>query len=72
MREQTYRLDATREHINYSKLKLNPLLEQKKDLHIASDQMIEDFSNGNRIVKVYRQVKMYIDNPLNPVLYNTK
>jgi hypothetical protein len=38
----------------------------------AYNQLIEDISKGERRMKVYRQMKMYNDATLNPVLYGQK
>lgn len=55
-----------------NKLKLSTLLIQRADLSLAIDQLLEDLANGDRIMKVYRQMKMYNDPDLNPVLYSRK
>ncbi len=52
--------------------KLAILNIQKEDLSLAIDQLMEDLANGERLVKVYRQMKMYNDPELNPVLYKKK
>jgi hypothetical protein len=70
MEEQTQRKDATQEHINRCKEKLALLKEQKHDMQLAFDELMEDLRTGERRFKVYRQVKMYNDSSLNPVLYN--
>ena len=49
--------------------KLDVLLEQKKDLSEAIDQLIFDIENGKVKMKVYKQMKMYNDESLNPILY---
>lgn len=72
MKEQTERTDASPEHIAKCEAKLNVLLEQKMDMHMAFDQLMEDIGNGNRKMKVYRQMKMYNDASLNPMLYQKK
>jgi ribosome-associated translation inhibitor RaiA len=48
------------------------LMEQKNDMQLAFDEMMEDISSGVRKFKVYRQMKMYNDASLNPALYGTK
>lgn len=48
------------------------LLEQQKDLSTAIDQLLDDFEHGRKYMKVYRQMKMYNDPALNPVLYQKK
>lgn len=49
--------------------KYSLLLTQKNDLISAIEQLMKDVANGKRYYKVYRQVKMYNDPSLNPVLY---
>ena len=72
MKEQTERTDASAEHIQRCILKLNILMEQKSDMRLAFDEMIEDIGSGSRRFKVYRQMKMYNDASLNPMLYGNK
>ena len=72
MKEQTERTDASQEHIAKCEAKLNVLLEQKTDMHMAFDQLMEDIKNGDRKMKIYRQMKMYNDASLNPMLYQKK
>lgn len=52
--------------------KLATLEEQKADLCAAIDQLLADLAAGKRRAKVYRQMKMYNDPKLNPVLYQKK
>ena len=49
--------------------KLSILLEQKRDLILAIDQLLADIEAGRKYMKVYKQMKMYNDPELNPVLY---
>ncbi len=69
MEEQTRRSDASPEHIARCESRLALLNEQKSDMRTAFDELMEDIANGTRRFKVYRQVKMYNDPSLNPVLY---
>ena len=71
MKEQTERKDATAQHLAKCREKLMVLEEQKEDMRKAFDELIEDISNGKRRFKVYRQMKMYNDATLNPMLYNS-
>ena len=48
------------------------LLEQRADLSLAIDQLLEDIAAGRKYMKVYRQMKMYNDPATNPVLYGRK
>lgn len=72
MKEQTGRKDADAAHIARCTAKLNVLLEQKEDMKHAFDELIEDIGSGVRRFKVYRQMKMYNDTSLNPMLYSQK
>ena len=72
MKEQVDRADATPEHRQLCQNKLNVLLEQKKDLSTAIDQLIADIEAGRKYMKVYKQMKMYNDPSTNPVLYGKK
>ncbi len=72
MQEQAERDDATAEHRQLCKAKLDVLLEQQKDLSTAIDQLLEDIEAGSKYMKVYRQMKMYNDPATNPVLYKVK
>ena len=47
-------------------------MEQKTDLSIAIDQLLTDMAAGKKYMKVYKQMKMYNDESLNPVLYQNK
>jgi hypothetical protein len=72
MQEEATRLDASPEHRAKCSEKLNVLLEQKKDLSTAIDDLLTDIENGDKFMKVYKQMKMYNDEELNPVLYQNK
>lgn len=60
---------ASDEHRSKCREKLNVLLEQKNDLTTSIDQLLADIENGKVKMKVYRQMKMYNDESLNPILY---
>jgi hypothetical protein len=66
---EAYRESASEEHRENCLVKLNILLEQKKDLSEAIDQLIFDIENGKVKMKIYKQMKMYNDESLNPILY---
>lgn len=63
------REDASAEHQQKCSDKLQVLLEQKEDLSTAIDQLLADIENGNVKMKLYKQMKMYNDESLNPILY---
>ena len=72
MREEATRTDAPEELRKQCQGKLDVLLEQQKDLSTAIDQLITDIEAGRKYMKVYKQMKMYNDPNLNPVLYAKK
>lgn len=72
MREEACRAEASEEHRRNCEIKLNILLEQRKDLATAIDDLLEDIKSGDKYMKVYKQMKMYNDVDTNPVLYQTK
>jgi hypothetical protein len=69
MQIEATRINASEEHRKTCQQKLDILLVQREDLSIAIDQLLGDISNGRKYMKVYRQMKMYNDDSLNPVLY---
>ena len=72
MQEEADRKDASQSHIEKCQQKLNVLLEQRRDLSTAIDQLLGDFETGNKYMKVYKQMKMYNDEELNPILRGQK
>ncbi|WP_456087722.1 DUF4254 domain-containing protein [Parabacteroides sp.] len=72
MQQEVDRPDTTPEHNGKCKEKLRVLLEQKMDLCTALDQLLTDIGAGRKYMKVYKQMKMYNDPALNPVLYGKK
>ena len=71
MKQETERTDVDQSHIYNCKKKLAVLNEQNKDLCTAIDELMEDIQNGKKYMKTYKQMKMYNDEDLNPVLYKT-
>jgi hypothetical protein len=72
MNEEATRIEASQEHRDKCQEKLNVLLEQRTDLSTAIDDLLTDIENGDKFMKVYKQMKMYNDDDLNPVLYQNK
>ncbi|WP_242120134.1 DUF4254 domain-containing protein [Aestuariivivens sediminicola] len=72
MNEEAHREDATPEHRAACQKKLNVLLEQRVDLSTAIDTLLKDIEKGDKYMKVYKQMKMYNDEALNPVLRSQK
>ena len=72
MHLETVRDDASDSHKAACQKKLDVLLEQRVDLSSALNDLLEDISNGDKYMKVYKQMKMYNDDELNPVLRGQK
>ena len=72
MQQEVNRTDTSADHHAQCRNKLNILLEQQKDLSTAIEQLISDIEAGRKYMKVYKQMKMYNDPELNPVLYAQK
>jgi len=72
MDEEANRKDASQKHQMACQAKLDVLLEQRVDLSTAINQLLEDIENGDKYMKVYKQMKMYNDDELNPVLRGKK
>ena len=72
MQEEATRAEASPEHRANCQTKLNVLLEQRSDLSTAIDDLLHDIEHGEKFMKVYKQMKMYNDEELNPVLYQNK
>lgn len=69
MQVEVDRANATADHIASCTTKLNILLEQRTDLSLAIEDLLHDMKTGNKFMKVYKQMKMYNDPSLNPILY---
>ena len=72
MQEQVDRKDVSAEQHEKCAQKLAVLKEQLTDMTTSITQLLDDYAAGRRIMKVYRQMKMYNDPTLNPVLYGKK
>jgi len=72
MREEAERQDASLAHRAACQTKLDILLEQRHDLSSAIEQLLSDIATGDKYMKVYKQMKMYNDDQLNPVLRGQK
>lgn len=69
MEEEAVRTNATAAHRAACGQKLQVLLEQRTDLSTAIEELLADIAGGKKYMKVYKQMKMYNDPSLNPVLY---
>ena len=72
MKAEVERADVSEEHKAKCEEKLRVLQEQNTDLCTAIDQLMECYKAGEKVMKVYKQMKMYNDPALNPVLYGQK
>lgn len=72
MHEEVIRKDVDAAHTEACRKKLDTLLSQQIDLSTAIEELIEDIEAGRKYMKTYKQMKMYNDPSLNPVLYGNK
>ncbi len=72
MRAETLREDASQEHKDACRKKLDTLLLQRVDLSTAIEELLSELESGKKYMKLYRQMKMYNDPAMNPVLYQKK
>ncbi len=72
MREESERADADEAHREKCSFKLKVLLQQREDLSLAIDQLFDMLQKGKAIIKTYKQMKMYNDPNLNPILRKSK
>ncbi len=68
MAEEANREDASADHREACQNKLAILKEQRVDLSTAIDQLLAAIEAGDKYMKTYKQMKMYNDDELNPVL----
>lgn len=69
MARETERTDVGEEHRDACRRKLDVLVSQQADLSTAIEELFEDIESGRKYMKTYKQMKMYNDPSLNPVLY---
>ncbi|MDE1161606.1 MAG: DUF4254 domain-containing protein [Acidobacteriaceae bacterium] len=67
--EEAHRADADPAHRERNLGRLAVLQEQRSDLAACLDELWGEIRSGHRRFKLYRQMKMYNDPTLNPVLY---
>ena len=72
MRCEAERTDVDAAHREACANKLDVLLAQRLDLSRAIEELVEDIEAGRKYMKTYKQMKMYNDPALNPVLYGGK
>lgn len=72
MARETERQDVDATHLSACRAKLEVLQAQQADLSRAIEELLEDIEAGRKYMKTYKQMKMYNDPALNPVLYGQK
>lgn len=70
--DQLNRKDADSTHLDSVNQKLYILKIQESDLETAHDELMTDLKDGNKYMKLYKQMKMYNDPSLNPIFYEKK
>lgn len=68
-REQLERDDVEPEHVARVQARVALCEEQRRDLSRSLEELLQDITEGRRLHKTYRQMKMYNDPTLNPYLY---
>lgn len=69
---EIHRLSATEDHRTDNLERERVLTQQRTDLASCLDSLWEEVVRGTRRFKLYRQMKMYNDPALNPVLYTKR
>lgn len=69
MEAEIERKEASADHRISCARKLDLLGQQLADLVLCFDELVEEIARGDKFMKVYRQMKMYNDPEMNPVLY---
>jgi hypothetical protein len=72
MQQESVRENSDSAHREVCLQKLRVLEEQRYDLSTSIDQLLLDIEAGEKKMKVYKQMKMYNDPSLNPVLYASR
>jgi len=67
--EEAHRASASEQHRDRNLERLHILEQQRDDLAVCLDQLWQQILHGERRFRLYRQMKMYNDPDLNPVLY---
>ena len=72
MNIEASRNDASNDHKANCSVKLKVLIQQREDLSQAINELLSEISEGKKYMKTYKQMKMYNDDELNPVLRKNK
>ena len=71
LKEQLTRRNVDEEHFDKVRERISRWELQAADLSESLAELLEDIFSGRKLLKVYRQMKMYNDPPLNPYLYKS-
>lgn len=69
LQEQLQRKDVDADHVQRVQERLQRCTIQQADLSSSLAELLTDLAAGRKLLKVYRQMKMYNDPTLNPYLY---
>ena len=72
LEEQAARNDVDQAHRQKVEERLNRCQAQHADLSQSLAELLADLQAGRKLLKVYRQMKMYNDPTLNPYLYRSR
>jgi hypothetical protein len=70
LHEQLERTDVDASHVAKVRERLERCEVQQADLSNSLSELLEDLHAGRKLLKIYRQMKMYNDPTLNPYLYS--
>lgn len=71
LKEQLNRRNVDEEHFDKVRERISRCELQAADLSESLAELLEDIFSGRKLLKVYRQMKMYNDPTLNPYLYKS-
>jgi hypothetical protein len=71
LEEQLERTDVDQAHLDRVSQRLKRCRVQQADLSQSLAELLADLAAGTKVLKVYRQMKMYNDATLNPYLYKS-
>lgn len=72
LRQELVRDDVDDAHLDKVRQRLQRALEQREDLKKALSLLMDEIYSGSKLLKIYRQFKMYNDPDLNPAVYETR
>jgi len=72
LKEELERRDVDGDHIERVQQRLARCASQHADLSCSLEELLGDITAGRKVLKIYRQMKMYNDPSLNPELYKRK